>query len=326
MSNSTTETAIGKTEIGDVCSSNAAPPFYWLLTLVIGGLAVTGNGLVVVVYILKKVEHNSTNLIITNLAIVDFLSGFFLAMMKSLPRLPKPVGSGFLAQVFCRVYCSEYPLWALLNTSVFYLLLVAVDRYLSVIFPFFHKIKFNTFLVLNSGLAMTWILGIIMAGYNLVFYVVSGEICVIDFSFDIWIFVWSGNWSFFGMLMIPTGLMLLAYGHISYALSKMPENSQGKRQQKKLTISCFAVLAIFFICWFPDQLYFYLYSLNLPGLNLGNWLYHVVLSMGLTNCCLNPFLYAFLNPNYKKVFIKMSGFSGFKVKSGKRAATNETTN
>ena len=45
--------------------------------------------------------------------------------------------------------------------SVFYLLLVAVDRYLSVIFPFFHKIKFNTFLVLNSGLAMTWILGII---------------------------------------------------------------------------------------------------------------------------------------------------------------------
>ena len=72
MSNSTTETAIGKTEIGDVCSSNAAPPFYWLLTLVIGGLAMTGNGLVVVVYILKKVEHNSTNLIITNLAIVDF--------------------------------------------------------------------------------------------------------------------------------------------------------------------------------------------------------------------------------------------------------------
>ncbi|XP_075256716.1 somatostatin receptor type 5-like [Convolutriloba macropyga] len=296
-------------DIGDVCSSSAAPPYDWLLTLILGTLAMTGNGLVAVVYIMRKVEHNATNLIITNLSVVDFLSGLFLVFIKSFPRLPKPEGTGFMAQVVCRLYCSEYPLWALLNSSVFNLLLVAVDRYLSIVVPFFHKLKFSKPKVLYTCIVVTWIMGSIMAGYNLIHYGVSGDVCEVDFSLPKWVFIWGGYWSFFGMLMVPSLLMLMAYAHISYTLSKMSESSQGKKLQKKVTISCFAVLAVFFFCWFPDQLYFFLYSLNLPSLNItmGDWLYHLVVNVGFSNSCLNPFLYAFLNPNYKRVFKKIFG-------------------
>merc|ERR1712226_1075973 len=143
---------------GDLCWTTAAPgEYYWLPYLVLGLVSMGGNGLVVLLYFLKRVDHNATNLIITNLALVDFLSGFSLIFIKSLPRIPKPVGSGVVAQIYCRLYCSEYPLWALLNASAFNLTLVAADRYLSVIAPFFHKIKFSRPLILHSCIIVTWI-------------------------------------------------------------------------------------------------------------------------------------------------------------------------
>ncbi|XP_075263560.1 mu-type opioid receptor-like [Convolutriloba macropyga] len=238
---------------------------------------------------------------------VVVVSGLALIIFKTLPTFPKPPGSGVRALLFCKLYCSDYPLWALLNSSVFNLLLVTLDRYLSVIKPFFHKNKFSQGWVLTAAVVLTWNLGIITSSYMILPWVVNGEICEIDFSLPSWFFLWGGYWSLFGMLVIPTLLMLVAYAHISRILSKMPENSKGKRLQKKVTLSCFAVLTVFFICWIPDQIFFFLFSLNLPSLNitLGSWTYHVVVNLGYLNNCLNPLLYGFFNPNYRRVFRQM---------------------
>ncbi|XP_063727149.1 mu-type opioid receptor-like [Symsagittifera roscoffensis] len=307
----------------NACSSTDAPPFYWLISLSLGVAAIAGNGLVILANVMKKVKRNPTNCIITNLASVDFLSGVSLILFHTLPTLSKPAGRGVGAQLFCRLYCSDYPLWALLNSSIFNLLLVTVDRYLCVIRPFCHKDVFGRRSVLTTCIIMTWLLGMISCSYIILSWVVSSDrddMCVVDFSLPPWFFLWGGFWSLFGMLLLPTLLMLIAYAHISYTLSRMPPHSKGRRLQKRVTVSCFAVLSVFFICWLPDQMFFFLFSLNLPSLpqlSLGSWTYHLVLNLGYANSCLNPLLYAFFNPNYRRVFKSMLGRGTVAVSTGR---------
>ena len=69
--NSTSEvTSTVSEDVGVVTTE--PPQFYWMIALVLGLGAMTGNGLIILVNILKKVSRNSTNVIITNLAVVDF--------------------------------------------------------------------------------------------------------------------------------------------------------------------------------------------------------------------------------------------------------------
>ncbi len=78
----------------------------------------------------------------------------------------------------------------------------------------------------------------------------------------------------------------------------------GKRSQQKVTISCLVLLAVFLLCWLPDQLYFFLYTVK-PfkiSLEMDTPLYHLVVILGLVNSVLNPFLYAFINPSYSAAF------------------------
>ena len=83
----------------------------------------------------------------------------------------------------------------------------------------------------------------------------------------------------------------------------------GRRSQKKVTLSCFVAVMLFFGCWFPDQFFFSLFTLSIPSLDLrlDSLLYHVFVNLGYFNSALNPILFGLLNPNYRKAFKQMFG-------------------
>ena len=56
----------------DACLSTESPRFYWIIALALGLAAMSGNAIIILVNIFKRVARNSTNFIITNLAVVDF--------------------------------------------------------------------------------------------------------------------------------------------------------------------------------------------------------------------------------------------------------------
>ncbi|XP_075238920.1 trace amine-associated receptor 9-like isoform X2 [Convolutriloba macropyga] len=212
-----------------VCASTEPPDLYWVMAALLSSLTIFGNIVVFGLNFTRSVPQNSTNFIITNLATIDLCIGLWIALLKCLPRLPMPPnGNSFALNVFCRFYCSDYPLWALLNASVFNLLLVTADRYLSVITPFFYKTTFSQQANLLGCVALTWVLGAVSVSYTTVAWTPSGvNSCVIDSSLPPTMLLWGGCWTLFGRFLLPTVLMVMAYAHISYCLSRMPEESQG---------------------------------------------------------------------------------------------------
>ena len=72
MNISTQTTPSLEVEASNVCQTSELPPYYWIFALAFGLAAMTGYGLVILINIRKKVTRNSTNIIITNLAVVDF--------------------------------------------------------------------------------------------------------------------------------------------------------------------------------------------------------------------------------------------------------------
>ena len=46
-------------------------------------------------------------------------------------------------QFVCRMWLPRTPLWALLNTSTCGILIIAVERYIAVIYPIWHNVRMN---------------------------------------------------------------------------------------------------------------------------------------------------------------------------------------
>ena len=71
-----------------------------------------------------------------------------------------------------------------------------------------------------------------------------------------------------------------------------------------------------------DQIYFFLYSLNIAALDLhlDSVLYHTVLNLGYLNSCLNPILFGLFNPTYRAAFKRM-----FCIQRGTKKSTQKST-
>ena len=82
---------------------------------------------------------------------------------------------------------------------------------------------------------------------------------------------------------------------------------------RRITISCLAVTVTFFVCWAPDEILFFIRSLSTLGIdvNFNKAVLKAVYYVGLFNCTLNPVLYAFFNPNYRKAFMYLKNLKLF---------------
>ncbi|XP_063727007.1 octopamine receptor 1-like [Symsagittifera roscoffensis] len=295
----------------------AQPDGYWIPETIIGSLAVLANGTVLFVMLFGQIKTSSTNIFIANLATVDFLTGAMIILFKALPNVDSPQNGSWL-WLYCRLYCSELPLWFLINVSVMNLCLITLDRYLSVARPLYHKNYFSRNSSLALHVAIIWTLGLAVSSYNLFLWVIKSEdeddgddgdgaMCEVSRALPSWFWVATGFWTLFGMLLFPFMFMLVVYVHIYNILLQMPINIKGKRSQLRITVSCFMLLAVFLFCWLPDQTFFFMYSIQPLGihLHLHSILYRAVVNLGFTNSFCNPFLYSFLNPTFKKAFRKL---------------------
>ena len=307
-------------------------------------IALLGNSLVLYVVFKRQSMRSVLNLLIVNMAIADLLVTVFI-MPYSVAHLF--VGSEWFGGIVGSILCKtiNLSLAASIAASVITLIVITVDRFVSIVFVWKTCLNLRTSKV---SLVVIWIVAIGIMGLHLKVYIVRQAIPGDEryFCYPDWESMPVGLNKFFaiGMFVMlyafPLLLMAILYSIIVHKLWKdrfagssasggdANINSAKKRVVKMLV----TVTVAFAVCWFPlHTIHYYIYfeaetykCMSLFLILLSFWLGHA-------NSALNPVLYVIFNKTFRRAFLQAlhiesykSLNSSVKKRSDKQFATSHT--
>ncbi|XP_069139501.1 neuropeptide Y receptor type 2-like [Argopecten irradians] len=281
-------------------------------------LGISGNTLVVYCVVRNKTMQTITNIFITNLAVSDILM-----CLLAVPFTPL---SYFLnSWMFGEALCHIVPMS--LGISVYVSTLtstaIAVDRYFVIVYPFKPRMKVCVCLLMIVAI---WIISISISlplGIYMELKEESPEGCTCEES-------WPRRQAsqFFTVTslvlqyIVPCSIITYCYAKVSLALKKRSRSKIGsgskyrerdeteikrKRRTNKMLI---AMVTIFVCCWLPlnTVLLTVEYKSHIPL-----WYYYTLIFfsahvIAMSSTIYNPFLYAWMNDNFKKEFKQVLPF------------------
>ncbi|KXJ08061.1 G-protein coupled receptor GRL101 [Exaiptasia diaphana] len=306
----------------DLMKSTVLRIFLWILGLsaLVGNLLVIGKRVSD-----KELERNTNSLLLTNLAISDFLMGVYLITIASLDIKWK--GEYFKYDVEWRsgVGCRITGMISMLSSvvSVAFLAIVTYDRLICVVFPFTVK-------KLSWGKALcicgcVWIVGLVTSiipifGLNYFlndeddfgFYGRSSVCLPVQLSSDL-----QAGWEysvalFLAFPFVAFTFMLIAYIAIIKTVQKSANavRSTAVNRESSLAKRVVFVILTDFLCWMPVIIISFLSITGIysdPSKQMYVWIAVFVLPI---NSSINPFLYTFFTlRSSKKTNYKPTGAS-----------------
>ncbi|CAD6198418.1 unnamed protein product [Caenorhabditis auriculariae] len=265
------------------------------------------NLLVLWVYVRTKHVRTVTNTYIFSLALTDFLAGALgipLTVLSVLTRRPHSFyGCLFVHLILC-ILCT---------ISTFHMLAIAIDKYTTICCrdQIFRSRRSKAVWLL----AASWFFGSLIAilplfnafGFaDTATYDAKGDgechfTKVVDYRYLVYVI-------FFGTILTPTALIVFLYTSIYSRIRKeekqvkclLRQSEREKRMQgrRKLIRILLILVVSYGICWYP------LYVINTidyfwPQFSINRWtLWTVVMSH--FSCALNPLIYAYGMPGFKK--------------------------
>ncbi|XP_071798676.1 histamine H2 receptor-like [Asterias amurensis] len=283
--------------------------FLTILKTIIGTIGILGNGLVCVVIAKVPAMRTLTNAIIFNQAVIDFLASLFLVLLGNIkPQLPQ--NDSFGAVLHCAVWDSSILVWMFFTASTFNLVLLTLERYVAIMYPF----QYVTYFGRKQVTIMLFGVWVLATGYKarIIGYkrVVNGECERITLSDDV--YVVDGIFTFLIEYFIPLVIMTFCYVRIAMYLKRKattvqpglePNNQDVNsmsgsliRARRNTLKTLFIVFVTYTICWTPNQLAFFMYNFGLY-LDLQGDFYFISVVLIQLNSCINPIIYSF---KYKK--------------------------
>ncbi|XP_060091173.1 G-protein coupled receptor 83 [Heteronotia binoei] len=266
-----------------------------------------GNVLVCHVVVKNKRMHFATSLFIANLAVADLMITF----LNTPFTLVRFVNSTWIfGKGMCHV--SRFAQYCSLHVSAFTLTAIAVDRHQVVMHPLKPRISTTKSLV---SIGIIWIMATCFslphAIYQKLFTFeyseeVTRSLCLPDFPEPSDLF-----WKYLDLVtfillyILPLIIILVTY--VSVAKRLWLRNTVGDvtaeqyftlQRKKKTTIKMLIlVVVIFAVCWFPLNCYVVLLSSQVICSN--NALYFAFHWLAMSSTCCNPFIYCWLNENFR---------------------------
>ncbi|CAF4712104.1 unnamed protein product [Rotaria sp. Silwood1] len=260
-----------------------------------------GNILVILTVVTVKQMRSTTNALILHLAIANLS---FILMCIPHTIYVYVVHSYDFPRLLCKLantlmYLSAY-------VSIYILVLMSIDRFLGVVFAV-KSTKYRTERNAHLAVVVVWLVGIIFASPNMIYY----DVLLVDSTGDVWVCLFRGDSPFlntarrltaycfvlFG-LIIPLIIIAILYGLIIKVLRQNSNGKQVAKGKKRVTKMISAVISSFVICWTPMQIYL-LYTHH----NQVTVLFAIVSqSLVYISACVNPILYAFLSEPFRKTF------------------------
>ncbi|XP_058128319.1 prolactin-releasing peptide receptor [Anopheles ziemanni] len=320
--------------LGWVNSSTVAPPVgadimsnkllqivFCVLYSSIFVLGVFGNVLVCYVVFRNKAMQTVTNLFITNLALSDIL-----LCVLAVPFTPSYT---FLRRwVFGKLLCHTVPLaqGCSVYISTLTLTSIAIDRFFVIIYPFHPRMKLSTcitiiVLIWSFAIMVTMPYGLYMKLHGVAFNATDspqGTLPSAMYCEELWPSEeMRKTFSIVTSILqfvLPFIIMAFCYVCVSIRLndrartkpgSKTSRREEADRDRKKRTNRMLiSMVAIFGISWLPLNVVNMcndFYS-DINGWRFYNLIFFIAHLTAMSSTCYNPFLYAWLNDNFRKEF------------------------
>ncbi|XP_073398508.1 C3a anaphylatoxin chemotactic receptor-like [Dendrobates tinctorius] len=273
---------------------------------IIFALGIIGNGLVIWIAGFRM-KNTISAVWFLHLAIADFLC------CTSLPLRIAEWAADFFHHTDI-TYCTVNIVLFNVNMSASVLVLTAmsIDRWVSVMWPFWAKVHRSRSLVRITAVII-WGLSFIVAGA--VFYVHRYHVRLLD-EWCVRYYIYPYNeelhltiqWvRLVIMWVIPFLIIVTSYVTIFYKLRKSKRSQRSQRSSRIIT----AVISCFFICWFPYYISPLMLRYYVNYITSYYWhyityytLHTITTSLACLNSCLNPLIYVFMTPDFQYGFLR----------------------
>lgn len=272
-------------------------------------LGLVGNILVCFVVIRNKAMQTVTNLFISNLALSDILLCVFAVPFTPLYSFR---GSWSWGSLLCHIMpfaqgCSVY-------ISTLTLMSIAIDRFFVIIYPFRPRMKIETCV---SVIIMIWTFAITVTMPYAVFMTYY-DLDIGRFCEETWpseklrrLF---GSVTSILQFVLPFIVIAFCYTCVSFKLNDRAKAKAASKNSRKEEIDksrkrrtnqmLIAMVAIFGFSWLPLNIInlcndYYMYAIHYKYYFLIFFTVHVI---AMASTCYNPFIYAWMNENFRKEF------------------------
>lgn len=300
---------------------------------------VIGNGVVIAIVCKTRSMHTTTNYLLVNLALADLLSllfcpGFYDFSLHNV-RLSQTTGD-----FICKVFAGNAVLSVTVLESIFTLMVIAVERYFSLVKPF------NTNARLGKGnvrhaIVATWVSALLLClpGFLSNDYDPEARAypCNRPWTLDrltpykrTYIIVFCSLF-----IVMPTVVILFCYCSVFYGIhfkkniccENSAESGEAEKSKKHLLKLLVSLAVAFAVCCIPFAVFFIYVSLiskstlkqNYDSLHL---VHRVVRFFLILNSFINPVLYAAQSSNYRQGLRRISR-RFLKTRSNRMAENNQ---
>lgn len=279
--------------------------FYFLIFV----LGIFGNILVSYIVCSNKAMQTVTNMFIMNLAFSDIM---LCIMAVPFTPLYSFIGKWIFGRIICHLV--PYVQASSVYVSTLTLTAIAIDRYFVIIHPFRQRMKLSTCTGIIFGI---WFFSMVITlPYGIYMNILEdGMYCEENWPVEN-IERYFGCFTILMQCVVPFCVIAYCYIRISFRLNQRAKSRPGtksarkeeldrerKRRTNRMLIS---MVTIFGICWLPWNIINLIHDFthnqakgSWPYFHLFFFLAHL---MAMSSTCYNPFLYAWLNENFRKEF------------------------
>ncbi|XP_022793331.1 probable G-protein coupled receptor 83 [Stylophora pistillata] len=273
-------------------------------------ISFTGNVFFIAIIIRnRKLLRKAYHKIILSLAITDMMTGIFLVLTPEYIIGQKPalsrknVGSA----MFCYVIGNQYLVFTFGIVSLYTVTLLAVERWFAVFRPFEHRTTFRIHKV-QQYLIIIWIASFAANSTHIIetkYFLDNVNIterCVFQGVASREVRVIIGVAEIFLKFLIPVLVLLVSFIHL-YRFMKDSHVTAITRPSNYIALTRVTLMAavtslVMVLCWFPNQLVYLLFKLEVVQLNTP--LHKATVIVCMFNSCLNPCIFLLSNKLYRK--------------------------
>ena len=299
-----------------------------LAKTIIGLFGIVGNSLICLVIYRVRALQNLTNALICHQAVIDLISCLFMLLHSNIPN-PDKIPSGLSGRLFCQLWDAPVAYFTLMVASTLNLMIVTLERYFAIIFPFKYLSLFNR----NFNIMLVcgvWVLTLTYKLNDMSRYGLENGTCI---TRDV---EWKrglGIVQFLVEYFIPLIVMMFAYAQIMITLKRSeirvapsgPRNNLVERQiqssenprvaqleeimetldsslrrARRNTFKTLVLVYIaFLICWTPNSFIFLFWNLGYHVDN-SNVFYRITVIMAVSNSAINFVIYGFKYRQFRK--------------------------
>uniref|UniRef100_A0A8D2KT60 Histamine H3 receptor n=1 Tax=Varanus komodoensis TaxID=61221 RepID=A0A8D2KT60_VARKO len=286
---------------------------------------VVGNALVMLAFVVDSSLRTQNNYFLLNLAISDFLVGAFCIPLY-IPYVL--IGRWTFGRGFCKFWLVVD--YLLCTTSVFNIVLISYDRFLSVTRAVSYRAQQGDTKRALFKMVMVWLLAFLLYGPAIISWeYISGQSiipdgeCYAEFFYNWYFLITASTIEFFTPFISVLFFNLSIYLNIQkrtkvrFDVLHAPQSSRGTRpgghgckifgglnRDKKVAKSLAVIVGIFGLCWAPYTLLMIIRA-ACHGHCIPEFWYETSFWLLWVNSAINPILYPLCHYSFRRAFVKL---------------------